>query len=60
MIWYRVGRKLGRTIYRCTNEDPDGQFIGIMDSAQEAQLVVKALNYAECRRHRKRSAAPGD
>lgn len=34
---YRVGRKLRRTLYR------DGQYIGIMDTPEDAALVVDAL-----------------
>lgn len=35
---YRVGRKLGRTLYR------GDQLIGIMDTAEDAALVVASLN----------------
>ncbi len=35
---YRVGRKLGRTLYR------DDQLIGLMDTEVGATLVVAALN----------------
>jgi len=38
MTTFRVGRKLGRTIYR------DDEFIGIMDRAEDAAMVVQALN----------------
>jgi len=38
ILRYRVGAKLRRTIYR------DEIFIGIMDSATEAQKVVDLLN----------------
>lgn len=39
---YRSGHKLGRTIYR------DGKFIGIMDSAADAKLVIDAMNRRGC------------
>lgn len=35
---YRVGRKLGRTIYR------DDVLIGMMDTPEDANSVVRALN----------------
>lgn len=38
---YRVGRKLGRTIYR------DDQLIGMMDYPNDAGMIVNALNTAE-------------
>jgi hypothetical protein len=38
---YRVGRKLGRTIY-C-----DDALIGIMDEAEDAAMIVDALNRSE-------------
>lgn len=37
---YRVGRKLGRTIYR------DEVLIGVMDRAEDAALIVELLNSA--------------
>ena len=45
--WYRVGSKLKRTLYRCKGSDHVGELIGIMDSAEDAQLVCDALNYAQ-------------
>lgn len=44
MTWYRVGRKLGRSIYRCTEQNPDGLFVGIMDDPDFAQEICDALN----------------
>lgn len=38
MTVYRVGRKLGRTIYQ------DEQFIGIMETRELAERVVSALD----------------
>lgn len=38
MTRYRVGRRLGRTLYR------DDSLIGIMDRAEDAALVVARLN----------------
>lgn len=35
---YRVGNKLGRTVYR------NDKLIGVMDTAEDAALVVEALN----------------
>ena len=45
MRW-RVGRKVGRTIYEQVEEEPgdDDRLIGLMDSAELAQLVVDAVN----------------
>lgn len=44
-IW-RTGRKVGRTIYRQTGEEPSDadQLIGVMDTAEWAALVVEAVN----------------
>lgn len=44
MIRYRVGKKLGRTIYRCTDENPDGEFVGIMDDSEFALEICETLN----------------
>ena len=43
---YRVGRSLGRTIYRQIGEEPskDDDFLGIMDTRALAAMVVDALN----------------
>jgi hypothetical protein len=38
---YRLGRHLGRTIYR------NNQLIGVMDTPEDGRLVVDALNQAE-------------
>ncbi len=35
---YRVGRKLGRTIYR------DDELIGVMDRTEDALMIVELLN----------------
>lgn len=41
---YRVGRRLGRTVYRTT---PNGdELIGVMDTPELGALVVDALNAA--------------
>lgn len=44
---WRVGRKLGRTIYRQIGDEPSDNdvFIGIMDSTVDALTVVRAVNY---------------
>ena len=43
---YRVGRSLGRTIYRQIGDEPSkaDEFIGIMDTREQAAVVVAALN----------------
>lgn len=43
---FRVGRKLGRTVYRQLGDDPDGtdELIGMMDTREWGQRVVEALN----------------
>lgn len=43
---YRVGRHLGRTIYR-VGHDGYEELIGIMDTAEDGALVVEALNARE-------------
>lgn len=48
---YRVGRSLGRTIYRQVGDEPskDDVFLGIMDTPALAEMVVDALNATEPR-----------
>jgi hypothetical protein len=43
---FRVGRKLGRTVYRENPDRPgDGdELIGVMDTREWGQRVVEALN----------------
>lgn len=41
---YRVGRTVGRTIYRHVGDDPDGELIGVMDTREFAARVVSGLN----------------
>lgn len=41
MTEYRVGRKLGRTIYR------DEKLIGMMDTVEDATYIVDLLNADE-------------
>lgn len=50
VIW-RVGRKLGRTIYIQKGDEPsdDDQFIGVMDTPELAQIVVVAVNRVNSR-----------
>ena len=45
MIW-RVGRKVGRTIYLQAGEEPsdDDRLIGMMDTPELAQIVAAAVN----------------
>lgn len=45
---YRVGRKVGRTIYRQSEYDPsdDDELVGMMDSRELAKLAVDAMNAA--------------
>lgn len=44
----RTGRKLGRTLYLQVGPGPDYRdlFVGMMDTAAMAQLVVEAFNAA--------------
>jgi hypothetical protein len=46
---YRVGRRLGRTIYRMAGDRPSDQdqLIGTMDTPELGALVVGALNAQE-------------
>jgi hypothetical protein len=48
VIW-RVGRKVGRTIYRQTGSEPsdDDELIGVMDTPELAELAVAAVNDRE-------------
>lgn len=50
---FRVGRHLGRTVYRQLSDDPDGtdELIGMMDTPEWGRRVVEALNAAERARH---------
>lgn len=48
MTTYRVGRTLGRTIYR------DDALIGVMDCVEDARMIVDMLN-AEIERDRLRA-----
>ncbi len=43
---YRVGRKLGRTVYRQAGEEPsdEEEFLGIFDDPEFAEHVVALLN----------------
>jgi len=43
---WRVGRSLGRTIYRQVGDEPskDDEFVGVMDTRELAAQVVDALN----------------
>lgn len=45
MMW-RTGRKLGRTLYMATGEEPSDQdeFLGIMETRELAQQVADAMN----------------
>lgn len=46
---YRIGRSLGRTIYRQVGPEPskDDEFLGILDTRTLAEQVVDALNEQE-------------
>lgn len=46
---YRVGRSLGRTVYRIVGDEPsnEDQLLGLMDTCEFADLVVNALNQFE-------------
>lgn len=57
---YRTGTKLGRTIYRIEDEEAwgDGTFIGIMDTAEDAAMVVEALSFLEEAKKLMKSHAP--
>lgn len=41
MSTWRVGRKVGRTVYQ------DDELIGVMDTAELAEKVVRAVNLAD-------------
>jgi hypothetical protein len=45
-LYWRVGRKLGRTIYAVEFDDPDGPgiLLGMMDSREIAERVVADHN----------------
>jgi hypothetical protein len=44
---WRVGRKVGRTIYLQVGDEPsdDDQLIGVMDTPELALIVVAAVNH---------------
>lgn len=46
---WRVGRTVGRTIYRQLGDDPSksDELVGLMDTRELAELVVAALNRYE-------------
>lgn len=46
MTLWRTGRKVGRTIYVQTGDEPsdDDQLVGMMDTRELAALVVRAVN----------------
>lgn len=46
LVTYRVGRSLGRTLYRQLGPAPskDDVFLGIMETRELADLVVRLLN----------------
>ncbi len=41
---YRVGRSVGRTLYRFPGGDDD--IVGMMDTREGAELVILAIRYA--------------
>lgn len=47
---YRVGRRVGRTVYRRTYlaKGPDDELIGVMDTPELAAAVVAGLNRPNC------------
>lgn len=46
---WRIGRKLGRTIYAQEGDEPsdDDVFLGLMESEEIAAQVVNAVNYVK-------------
>lgn len=46
-MWFRVGSKVGRTIYLHTVEGDEGALVGVMDTRELAAKVVDALNRME-------------
>jgi hypothetical protein len=44
---WRVGRHVGRTVYRTRDDGGDDELIGLMDTPELAQLVVDAVNAAQ-------------
>jgi hypothetical protein len=47
---WRVGRKVGRTIY-CEEAGTDGRLIGVMDRREDAQLAAAAPELLEAARN---------
>lgn len=43
---WRVGTRVGRTVYRVTPDDEQGTLIGVMDTVALAELAVDAVNRA--------------
>ncbi|MGH2936921.1 MAG: hypothetical protein ACRDPE_02245 [Solirubrobacterales bacterium] len=45
MLRWRVGRKLGRTLYKQEGLEPtdEDRFLGLMESAELAEMVVEAM-----------------
>lgn len=50
---WRVGRSVGRTLYVMTDEEPSGNdvLIGMMDTAELAELVMYAVNHHQVDHH---------
>lgn len=59
---YRVGRHLGRTVYRVVGTGPSerDELIGVMDTASLGALVVEALNAREDFRAAERRPTDGE
>ena len=41
---YRIGNKQPRNVYRITEENPEGIYIGVFFTADDAVIAVRALN----------------
>lgn len=47
---WRIGRKVGRTIYTAPPDSEDGELIGVMDTPELASEAVDAHNFNLLRR----------
>jgi hypothetical protein len=41
---FRTGRKVGRTVYIGSDDDPDGVLVGLLDTPELARLFCEAVN----------------
>lgn len=59
---WRVGTKIGKNLYRITDDHPEGEDIGRMDTLELAAFVVDAVNehLIAVDRRREREEVPKD